>query len=96
MLRLVVFAFSTRGATKVLTTSYFIEPDIFWEMEYEKDIDVPVPYEEAVHKSCFCADSFGEFTYRFCIENSIWFAARDDQPFAPHDLAYIKAAKRLV
>jgi len=63
--------FNQGGATKVLTTSYFIEPDIFWKMEYEKDIDVPIPEEEALLKSCICADSFGEFIYRFCIENSI-------------------------
>jgi uncharacterized protein YkuJ len=35
--------FFNQEGTKVLTTSYFIEPDIFWEIEYEKDIDVPIP-----------------------------------------------------
>ena len=67
---------------------------MFDEMQYESALDVPMGYEEVLLDSCICADSFGEFIYRFCIENSLWFALRDNLPLAPDEQSYLRAAKR--
>ncbi|WP_035615967.1 hypothetical protein [Haloferula sp. BvORR071] len=86
---------------RVISSEYFIEPDLFeemdyeWEGEFDEDDDEiePLPYEEILSDIYICAESFGEFIHRFCIENTIWYALHDELPLAQAELDYINAAK---
>jgi hypothetical protein len=78
--------------TRVRANSCFIERDIFDAMQYEKDIDEPLSYDAVLDESCVCSESFGEFIFRFCVENTIWFATHDKLPLAPYERDYLRAA----
>ena len=83
-------------SVRVLATSCFIERDIFDAMEYEKAVDEPLHYEAVLEDACICAESFGEFLCRFCLENTIWFASQDHLPLAPCELTYLQAATQKI
>ncbi len=83
---------------RVITSGYFIEPDIFEAMGYEREAESddeiePLPYENILSDIHICAESFGEFIHRFCIENTIWFATKDKLPLCAAELAYLQVAK---
>ena len=78
---------------RVITSSYFIEPEIFEAMGYETVEDETLAYEDIIPDISICAESFGEFIHRFCIENTIWYAMKDEVPLSPAELAYFQAAK---
>lgn len=88
--------FQPSAPIRVLASGSFLERDIFDAMEYETEIDEPLRYEDVLNDSCICAESFGEFMFRFCIENTIWFALCDNIPLAPSELAYVEAARKAI
>jgi hypothetical protein len=88
--------FQPNTPTRVLASHYFLERKIFDAMEYLASADEPLRYENVLDDSCICAESFGEFIFRFCIENTIWFATHDKLPLAPYELAYLQRAKKAV
>jgi len=65
-------------AAKVVVSSYFLDPDIFKEMEYEE-----INYEDIFAEAAICADTFTEFIYRFWIENTIWYSLSKRVPATP-------------
>lgn len=79
---------------RVLASEYFLERDIFDAMDYPSDIDdQPLRYEDVLSKSFVCAESLGEFLWRFCVENRLWFALHEKLPLAPAEQAYLEAAR---
>lgn len=78
---------------KVLASTYFIERDIFDAMEYEAEEDVPLSYDSLLDDACICADSFEEFIYRFCIENTLWSATHENHPLAECEREYKEFAR---
>jgi len=86
--------FQPQTPVRVLASSCFLERDIFDAMEYESEMDEPLRYEDILRECFICAGSFGEFIFRFCIENTIWFATHPKVSLAPCELAYLHAAQK--
>jgi hypothetical protein len=63
-------------------------------MQYEAEEDIPLRYEDVLRESCICAESLGEFIFRFCIENAMWHAIHHKYPLSPLELDYLNQAKR--
>lgn len=80
-----------RMDTAVVASHYFLEPDIFVEMEYE---DEGMTYERAFANLYLCADTFQEFIYRFWIENSIWYSLQDGHPLSKREADYKQSISR--
>ena len=86
--------FQPNTPVRVLASYYFLEQDTFDAMEYESQVDEPLRYEDVLDDACICAESFGEFIFRFCIENTMWFALYEELSLSPYELAYLHAAKK--
>jgi hypothetical protein len=85
--------FQPEGPVRVLASAYFIEKDIFDAMEYYQDDDVLLDYEAVPSQTCICANSFGEFMFRFGVENMIWYARHETHSLTPIENEYIKHAQ---
>jgi|HubBroStandDraft_6_1064221.scaffolds.fasta_scaffold549860_2 hypothetical protein len=79
---------------RVMACGCFIERDLFDLMEYQSEVGRPLPYEDVLKDSCICAESFGEFVFRFCIENALWFAMHDKLSLSPCELDYLNHARQ--
>ena len=79
---------------RVLASAYFIENDIFQAMEYMADEEQLLDYSNILQNAYICAESFGEFIYRFGLENMIWFATYEDKPLSPVEQKYLDQAHR--
>lgn len=86
--------FQPGAPTRVLASGYFIERDIFDAMEYLADDDEPLSFENILSDASICGESFGEFMYRFCIENCIWFATHENHQLSERENEYIIAARQ--
>jgi hypothetical protein len=86
--------FQRSGPIRVLASSYFIEQDIFEAMQYLAEEDVLLPYDDVLQGCCICAESLGEFIFRFCLENAIWLASHDKLPLSPLERDYLDHAKK--
>ncbi|RBP44519.1 hypothetical protein DES53_104340 [Roseimicrobium gellanilyticum] len=86
--------FQRNKPVRVLASVYFIEKDIFDAMQYEvgEDGDL-LRYEGVLADSCICAESLGEFLFRFCIENAIWIATHNNQELSPLETDYMMQAR---
>jgi len=84
--------FQPEAPVRVLASSYFIEKDIFDAMEYYQDGDVLLDYAAVTSQTCICANSFGEFMFRFGVENMIWYAMHEKHSLTPLETEYIKHA----
>lgn len=80
---------------RVLASDYFIERDIFDAMEYEnpEQDSGPLSHDAVLRHACICAESFGEFIHRFCLENTIWFALHEKLPMAQCERDYLTSAQ---
>jgi hypothetical protein len=86
--------FQRNKPTRVLASGYFIEREIFDAMQYEAEEDVPLRYEDVLCESCICAMSFGEFLFRFCIENVIWLATHEKLSLSPLEIDYLNQSRK--
>ena len=84
--------FQPNAPTRVLSSRFFIEQDIFDEMQYEQSDGKPLAYQDVTAEARICSASFDEFIVRFCLENVIWFSLHDGRPLSPYEEAYLKAA----
>lgn len=48
--------------------------------------------EDPLRDCYICAESFGEFIHRFCLENTLWFALTGKLRLTPQEQAYLEAA----
>lgn len=87
--------FQPDAQVRVLASSYFIEKDIFDAMEYYQDEDVLIDYASVTEDAVICANSFGEFIFRFGIENMIWYALHENLDLTPLETRYIEDARKL-
>lgn len=80
---------------RVLASDYFIERDIFDAMEYEDPTqdDARLSHDAVLDHACICAETFGEFIHRFCLENTIWFALHEKLPLAECERDYLMSAQ---
>ncbi|QIF03710.1 hypothetical protein [Roseimicrobium sp. ORNL1] len=86
--------FQRSRPTRVLVSNYFIEQDIFEAMHYLAEEDVLLSYDDALKSIYICAQSPGEFIFRFCLENTIWFATHGKLPLSPLEREYLDHAKK--